>query len=100
MKEKKITDACCIDQFVLWPITISKPIWCRRPNNREKDHPSKLAIGIVKLGRRWPVGRPVDQRLHSGQIRLSTNDDGIYGVDGCGAFHPRIRPFAFGPSLW
>lgn len=87
------------DKLLLWSNTISKPVRCCRPYNRQEDYLRKLAIRLVQLVRRWSASWPLDQRLYSRQIWLSTDNDVLHGLDDRGTLHPGIRAFSPSPCF-
>lgn len=58
-----------------------------------------MAVGIVKLVHGRTADRVTAQRLLSGPVRLSTNNDVLHGLDGAYDFHPGFCAVVADPGL-
>jgi hypothetical protein len=58
-----------------------------------------MAVGVVELVHGRTVDRVTPQRLRSGPVWLSTNNDVLHGLDGAYDLHPGFCAFVADPGL-
>jgi hypothetical protein len=58
-----------------------------------------MAVGVVELVHGRTVGRVARQRLHSGPVWMSTDNDVLHGLDGGYDLHPGLCAFLADPGL-
>lgn len=82
------------DHLVLWPDAVQEPVRGSKPRHWRKGDHCSVAIWSVERSACRSARRVARQRVDTGSVRMSADDDGVHGMDGGHDIYSSVRAIA------